>query len=169
MEHDRGFHGWLVFFFVTACLGVLVRAYVIFQAAQLLWLVAGQGNGVVIASSIGRLLVHVGLLLATLRGLWFFLNEDSRTPTFWAILFLASILGALVTYSLIALQATHYQDTTFGAGLWQSLRDGGLRGMGVYLAWALYWMFSKRVRLTYGRNAFEPGANRDAAISPQVT
>jgi hypothetical protein len=169
MEFERGFHGWLVFFFVTTCLGLLVRGYILFQAGQMLRLVLGQGNGVLIASSIGRLLVDAALLCAMLYGLRLFLNEDPLTPTFWAALFLASIVGALATYSLIALQATYYEDTTFGAALWDSLRTGGLRGILVYLAWTLYWIRSKRVRLTYGHNAFEARANRDAAISAQVT
>jgi hypothetical protein len=159
MEFERGFHGWLVFFFVTACLGLAARGFILFQAGQMLLLVIGQAHGIVIASSVVRLLLNAALFLAALQGIRLFLHEDPRTPTFWAALFLVSMLAALANYSLIALQATYYEDTTFGAALRESLWDRGLRGMVVYLAWALYWIRSKRVRFTYGRNAFETPPN----------
>lgn len=169
MEFERGFHGWLVFFFVTTCLGFLLRGLLLFQAGQMLRLVIGQATLALIVASVARVLVAAALFLAMLYGLGLFLNEDPRTPTFWASYFLASIVGAMVNYSLIALQTTYYQDTTFGAALWESLRNGGLRGMLVYLAWSLYWMRSKRVRLTYGRNAFEASTDQGSAVSAQVT
>src|SRR5688572_29528786 len=155
MEFERGFHGWLVFFFATACLGLLARGFILFQTGQMLRLVVGQANGVIIGSSIAQLFVAAALFLATVYGLRLFLNEDPRTPTFWATLCVVSIFGALATFSLIALQTTYYEDTTFGAALWDLVRTGGLPGTLVYLAWTLYWVRSKRVRLTYGRNAFE--------------
>ena len=169
MEFERGFHGWLVFFFVTACLGLLARGYILFQAGEMLRLVLGEDSVLLIAASIARLLVHTALLLAALHGLRLFLDEDPRTPTFWATLFLVSIVGTLVNHSLIAVQTAHFEQTTFGAALRDSLWPEVLRGMAVYVGWALYWMHSTRVRLTYGGNAFAPHPDRRPNISAPVT
>jgi hypothetical protein len=168
MEYDRGFHGWLVFFFVTACLGLLARAFILFQTGRMLRLVVGSGKGILIASVIAQLSIDLALFMAVLHGLRLFVDQDRRTPTFWGALFLASIPGTLATYALMAVQSTYYEDTTFGTALWESLRTGGLRGVLLYLAWALYWMRSKRVKLTYGSNAFERSPDRSADISAQV-
>ena len=82
---------------------------------------------------------------------------------------MSAVLLECLNYALIAYQTTYYDEVSFGSILWQSLRDGGLRGMLVSLVWALYWMRSKRVRLTYGANGFDRGTSLPIEPSTQVT
>jgi len=155
MEYERGFHGWLFFFFITACIGALFRVYILFQASRMLWLVASSGELGLISASVGQLLIAVIFVLAMAFGLLLFANQDSRTPRFWTGYFLAVIPLDIAVYSLIAVQTIYYEQTNFGAAFWGLLRSGGLRGAAISLVWALYWMRSKRVRLTYGTAGFE--------------
>jgi uncharacterized protein DUF2569 len=155
MEFERGFHGWLVFFFVTTCLAVLVRAFLVVQAAQIALLAGHMGQAQLVVASLARLLIEFLLLAAMLYGLRLFLHEDRRTPTYWAAFFLISVPGTLASYALLAVLIASYQNMSFGTAFWETLSPNGLPGIAVYLVWALYWMRSKRVRLTYGAGAFE--------------
>ena len=155
MEYERGFHGWLFFFFISACIGALFRVYILFQASRMLWLVASSGELGLISASVGEVLIAVIFVLAMAFGLLLFANQDSRTPRFWTGYFLAVIPLDIAVYSLIAVQTIYYEQTNFGAAFWGLLRSGGLRGAAISLVWALYWMRSKRVRLTYGTAGFE--------------
>lgn len=155
MEYERGFHGWLFFFFITACIGALFRIYILFLTLRMLLLVASSGELGVISTVVGQLLIDVIFLVAMAFGLRLFANQDARTPRFWAGFFLAAIPLDLAFHSLMAVQMVHYEAASFGAAFWDSLGTGGLRGAAISLAWALYWMRSKRVRLTYGTAGFE--------------
>jgi hypothetical protein len=169
MEYERGFHGWLFFFFITACIGVLLRVYILFQISRILWVVAPLGELGLISAVVGQLLIEVIFLLAMAFGLRLFANQDARTPRFWAGYFLAAIPLELVFYSLIAVETIYYEPTSFGAAFWDSLQAGGLRGAAISLAWALYWMRSKRVRLTYGTAGFERLAEIPVGIANEVS
>ena len=155
MEFERGFHGWLTFFFITACLGALVRAYGVFESGRLLHLVLGNAEDMgVVGTAAGQLLVELGLFGAMLYGLRLFLNEDPRTPRYWTIFFLVSIPAVVAVQACTAFQTAHFGSISFSDALWSLLRSGGLRGMALALIWALYWMRSNRVRLTYGTVGF---------------
>ena len=156
MEFERGFHGWLTFFFVTSCLGVLLRAYALFEAIRVARLVLGHVDDIgVVAASQGQMAIEFALLVAAVYGLRLFLREDRRTPTFWAVFFLISIPATLAVDACTAFQTAYFDRTDFAAAFRSLLATGGLRGMAMSLMWALYWMRSDPVlRLTYGATAF---------------
>jgi hypothetical protein len=160
MEYERGFRGWLVFFFVTICLSALLRAYIVFQTSRMLSLVVGSGHGTLIGSVAAQLVVGIGLLAAECYGIKHFADQDRRTPRYWSAFFLAAVVLQFCNYALIAYQTTFYNDVSFSSALRDTVRDGGLRGMVVSLAWALYWMRSRRVQLTYGTKGFERALTR---------
>jgi hypothetical protein len=58
-----------------------------------------------------------------------------------------------------------YDDISFSSHLWNALIGGGFRSMLLSLVWALYWMRSKRVRLTYGTAGFERPMALDGSAS----
>jgi hypothetical protein len=169
MEYERGFHGWLVFFFITACIGALLRVYILFQVSRMLWLVASSGELGLISATVGEVLIAVILVLAMAFGLRLFANQDARTPRFWAGYFLAAIPLDIAVHALMAVQTTYYEPTSFGAAFLDALRTGGLRGAAISLAWALYWMRSKRVRLTYGTAGFERPTEIPVGIANEVS
>src|SRR4051812_39264428 len=77
MEYERGFHGWLVFFFITMCIGELFRAYTLVQL--LLAAVTLRGNGAGMAATLPAS-VAAGLVgamwIGGLYGLYLFVHAD---------------------------------------------------------------------------------------------
>lgn len=169
MEYERGFHGWLFFFFISACIGLLFRVYIFFQVSRILWVVAPLGKPGLISAVVGQLLIEVIFLVAMVFGLRLFANQDVRTPRFWAGYFLAAIPLEFAFYSLIAVETIYYEPASFWTAFRDSLQTGGLRGAAISLAWALYWMRSKRVRLTYGTAGFERPAEIPVGIANELT
>lgn len=168
MEYERGFHGWLVFFFVTTCFGALARMYILVQTSRTLRYVVGNGEMLLIAAVAAQLLIDAALLVALVFGLKLFSDQDARTPTYWSAFFLAVIPLELLNFAFISYQSTYYNDVTFSSALWNCLRGGGLRGMLLSLVWAVYWMRSNRVRLTYGKNGFDRQPSLPIASSRQI-
>jgi len=165
MEPERGFRGWLVFFYVTSCVGAALRAYWLFQAGATLRLVIGTGSASLIGVVAVRTLVHAGMLIATIYGLLLFAKADRRTPTFWGALLVASIASFIVLDALVSLQTTAV-DAPFATAFWPVLR-AGLPAIALQLAWMVYWIRSVRVRLTFGSTAFiGRAASPASSISP---
>jgi hypothetical protein len=153
-DPERGFRGWLVFFFVTACLGVLVRGYTFALTGQLLWRsLHGAADIAPQWSAILRFVIEAALFIGTVQGLRMFARGDRRTPTYWAAFFLVSIPAILAFDALVAIDLARLDRRDF-AGEFLRLVRGALSGILISLVWALYWMRSRRVRLTYGANAF---------------
>jgi hypothetical protein len=73
-------------------------------------------------------------------------------------------MAGIVTYTSMELG-----EGEFGAAFWRTLREGGLRGMMASLLWALYWMRSQRVRLTFGANAFGRHADAPSTLVAPVS
>jgi len=156
MEHERGFRGWLVFFFVTSCLGAVVRAFSVYRSGvDLRVAITVASSTPVILLVIGQLVVRCSLLVATVYGLLLFARADARTPTFWAVLLFVSVAINLVVDVISAYQTMVFDHASFSLAFWSALQLGGLRSTAVTLIWALYWMRSTRVKLTFGVNAFE--------------
>src|SRR4051812_39249685 len=102
MEHERGFRGWLVFFFVTACLGALARGFILFQTARTLRLVFNTGAATLVGAVIAQLVVDMVLFVAVIYGLRLFADQDPRTPAFWSSFFLAAVPIEMASSALIA-------------------------------------------------------------------
>jgi hypothetical protein len=169
MEYERGFHGWLAFFFVTSCIAAIVQGYYLFLASRGVWLAISTGYGAMItASAVAQSMIITALLIGRLYGLWLFAHEDRRSPAFWSAFLLLVVPADLVIHMLGAYQASTIDGTAFVGELRGQLETTVLRSFAVSLAWALYWMRSRRVRETYGYNglrmpppaptSFEPAA-----------
>ena len=164
-DPERGFRGWLVFFFVTACLGALVRGYTFALTAHSLWrTLHGAADIAPRWSAILRFVIEAALFIGTVQGLRMFARGDRRTPAFWAGFFLVSIPAVLAFDALVAIDLARLDKRDF-AGEFLRLARGALSGILISLVWALYWMRSRRVRLTYGANAFA----RASSVSDDAT
>jgi hypothetical protein len=162
MEFERGFHGWLVLFFASSCLGACLRAYVLFRTSAELRLATESHSFPLLLTVVALLLIRGSLFVATIVGLHMFAKGDSRTPTFWAMLLIASSTANAVSLALGAYEASLLNGDGFAATLWSQLGPWELWSSTGPLVWVFYWMRSTRVRLTFGRNAFS--ASRSAPI-----
>lgn len=101
MEFERGFHGWLVFFYVTTCIAAAFRAYLLFVAGTTFRAALDHGAVSLVLLVVAQLAIQASLLLGTLYGLRLFAIGDARTPTFWGSFFLASIASFIVLDSAV--------------------------------------------------------------------
>ena len=168
MEFERGFHGWLVFFFVTSCIGVCVSAFWLFRAGATLRLATATGSISLITIVILRIAIRAALLVAAIRGLHLFVHADSRTPTFWGAFLIASVILFIALDATTALQAVIVDGASFSVGFWPLVREG-ISPIVLQLVWLLYWIRSVRVRLTFGSNAFARGAESRSSSFARVT
>jgi len=155
---DAGVRGWLALFFCGACAAALVRAWAVGTL--------GVATGTLIASGAlnrifpgiaGAFAIELVLFLLTVNGVRLMVRGDAKTPDFWATVLLASTPALVLFYACVAYSDSVVEGRAFGASFMDHLLErGALRGILVSLLWALYWMKSPRVRLTYGRNAFAP-------------
>jgi len=156
MEYERGFHGWLVFFFLTTCIGAAGRAYFVFRAAtDLRMVMAGNAASAIVISVAAQTLIHVALFGATIAGFWFFAQCRRGTATYWASYELASIVAVVALNLIVAYQAELIDGSP--VSIQSSINANELRSIALQLVWVLYWVRSKRVRLTFGANAFQRG------------
>jgi hypothetical protein len=103
----------------------------------------------------GAFAIEAVLFVLTVSGVRHILRGDAQTPDFWATFLLASMPALLLFYACVAYGASISEGTPFSESLSEHLLNGAtIRGFIAPLLWALYWMKSNRVRLTYGRNAF---------------
>jgi hypothetical protein len=155
MEHERGFRGWLVFFFVTMCIALLVRAFVLWQIGRVLpVLFVREIPAPLKLAVVVQFLIETALILAMIQGLRLFADQDPRTPRFWPLFFLLSVPAVLAIDAIAAFQVATVDKSSFGLQFWELLRSGGARGILLSLCWAAYWSNSKRVLLTYGGAGF---------------
>jgi hypothetical protein len=156
MEYERGFHGWLVFFFLSASIGAAVRAYFGFLSAMdLRMVIASSASFAIISSVVAQALIHLGLFGASLVGLWYFAQCRRGTATYWASVLIASIVAVAVLNLIGAYQVQLIDGTP--VSIQRSIKANELRSVALQLVWVLYWVRSKRVRLTFGANAFQRG------------
>jgi hypothetical protein len=154
-DHQRGFRGWLVYFYAANCIAAVLRGYYLFQSGSSLHVFASaEISAAVLAASVLQTAIHAAFFLATLYGLAVFAKCDPRTAAFWGIFLILSIPGLLALEAIVAYVSSEVQGSEFGDVFWRLLRDGGARAMLFSLLWALYWMRSQRVRLTFGANTF---------------
>jgi hypothetical protein len=71
--------------------------------------------------------------------------------------------------ALIAYQTTYFEAASFASVYRRLMLWNGVRDMLVLLAWALYWVTAKRVRLTYGSNGFERASTAGVQLSGSDT
>jgi hypothetical protein len=163
-EYERGFRGWLVFFFATITLGILYRGYTLvrFVEAAVPVVTLVHPPEVVVWVTV-EVVIRTGVLLACLYGMVLFATGDARTPTYFAIYFLASVAADISLYAIVAHDSTVGTHTSFADSFEGLLRANAL-ALAVMLVWCLYWMRSSRVRLTYGSNAFATNADGDEAV-----
>jgi hypothetical protein len=164
MEHERGFHGWLVFFFLTASIGAAGRAYFVFRAAMDLRMVmAGDASFAIVTSVAAQTLIHLALFGGTIGGLWYFAQCRRATATYWASYLLASIVAVGALNLIGAYQAELIEGAP--VSIQSSMHANDLRSFALQLVWVLYWVRSKRVLLTFGANAFQRGPQSPIADS----
>lgn len=166
---DRGFRGWLMFFFVTVSIGSLLRVYLLYTISAELRIVLSSGALPMIGLVGLELSLEFTLLVATVYGLLLFANGDRRTPTYFAALFLTMLPAETLFFAILAKQLVYLRAMGFAEAFWNELMPRGFRDLVMQLIWAFYWMRSKRVRLTFGATGFEPKAKERVEIAKQVT
>ena len=114
-----------------------------------------NNSGALILATLAQAVIHGALFAASIYGLFIFAKGDSKTPTFWALLLLLSAPASIALDLLDAYQMTLLEPMSFDAAWKAAWEPVGLRATAISLVWALYWMRSKRVRLTFGSNAFK--------------
>ena len=143
MEYERGFHGWLKFFFVTASIGAVLQVYFLVMAGWGVWLAISDDYApLALATTFAQTGVIAVLLVAQLYGLWLFVHEDRRTPSFWSTFLLVSVLGDLLLSLIAAYQLSTMQHTTVKVEFRPLLETNVLRSFAISLVWALYWIRS---------------------------
>jgi putative copper export protein len=155
MEYERGFHGWLVFFFLTMCLGELVRAFSIYRLCHVVYeLVSGHEALAAIASATVAALLIAGLWVGGLYGLLLFMHEDRRSPAYWSGYLLMSFVGEIIFFVAIAYEVSVMTAVPFVQTLADRVTLQSVEGLLMMAVWAGYWMRAKRVRATYGYAGF---------------
>jgi len=155
---DAGVRGWLALFLFGACCAALVRAWAVGTLGLATGTLLARGTRSGLFPGIaGAFTIEAVLFVLTVIGVRHMLRGDTKTPDFWATLLLASAPALVLFYVCVAYSDSVVEGRAFGASFMDHLLErGALRGILVSLLWALYWMKSPRVRLTYGRNAFAP-------------
>jgi hypothetical protein len=144
-----------VFFFVTMCIGLLVRAFVLWQVGRVLpILFVPEIPATLKLAVVVQFLIETALIVGMIQGLRLFADQDPRTPRFWTLFFLLSAPAVLAIDAMAAFQVAFVDKSGFGLQFWELLRAGGARGILLSLCWAAYWISSKRVLLTYGGAGF---------------
>jgi hypothetical protein len=166
MEYERGFHGWLVFFFITMCLGEAVRANTTYRLLSVVYRLVSQHENVAAVSSaaVAAFLV-TALWLGGLYGLVLFALEDQRTPAYWSGYFLASLVGEMLFFVAVAYELSVLTAAPFSQTLADRVTLQAGEGLLIMAVWAGYWMISKRVRATYGTVGFERLTGPRAEVS----
>lgn len=154
MEPDRGFGGWLTWFFISGMGAVIAQGYSLVLRAEILHALSPAlqlpHTRTVLAIEIVRTFILVILFGGRITGLWMFVNEDKRTPAFWTAYFTAAIPLELAFGVLgVATSAVAW----FSEGLAAAVRAHTAETVwpiAFAVAWGLYWRRSRRVRNTYG-------------------
>lgn len=103
MEPDRGFGGWLAFFFISVVSGIAAQGYWLVQGGGSLhaWSTSEQPYArSVLALEAARTVIHAGIFCTLVIGIWLFVNEDRRTPAFWTAYF-AAVIPVDVAFGLL--------------------------------------------------------------------
>ncbi len=169
MEPDRGFGGWLIWFFISTLNGVVYQGYWLVRSGGYLhaWSTSQLPQArVVFGIEAALTFMRIGLFIGRVVGLWLFVNEDRRTPAFWTGYFTAAVPVQLGFRLLGATLASRVLDETFAAAVLANVR-GTLWPITYSVAWALYWRRSRRVRNTYGYTGWRwPPPTEDLQRAP---
>ena len=168
MEYERGFHGWLVFFFVTACIGESVRAFTIYRLVRFIYqLSVAHDSLAAIAAAACAAAIVAALWGGELYGLIIFARGDNRTPAYWSAFLLLSLVGELLFLAAVAFRISVQESEPFTQALADRISFPSTDGILLMAVWAGYWMRSKRVRATYGYAGFtRPNAASTAIGAP---
>ena len=165
MEYERGFHGWLFFFFVTACIGQSVRTYTVYSLVRLVYqLSVANDSWAAILAAVCAAAIILALWLGELYGLVLFAKGDQRTPAFWSAFFLVSLVGEVLFFLAVAFRVSIQASEPFTQSLADRFTFRWIEGLLLMAVWAGYWMRSKRVRATYGY----AGLNRPSAADTMM-
>lgn len=168
LEWERGFRGWLVFFFLSACLSALGEAYLLFQRGRVLAALSRAGAfRTPLAVELCLTLVAAATFVGIVYGLGLFVHEDERTPAFWTGFFLVTIPVSAAVAMLDVYLTRGYARTSLVQALLAALRRRELVTLALKALWVLYWMRSDRVRRTYGHAGFRRAPTEPAA-QPQT-
>lgn len=157
MEYERGFRGWLAFFFITSCVGVLQRCYTLFRMGAVLEHAFALGApALAVCAVVVAVLIIAALLIGSIYGLRLFVNEDRRTPAFWTRYLIVQLVADVLYFACLAFYRSMASDEGYMGVFAEYFTSGFLFGFLVMACWAAYWMRSKRVRATYGYSGFGP-------------
>jgi hypothetical protein len=169
MEFERGFHGWLVLFFAGSCLAAVLRGLALFRTGAELRLAVNDHDPSLLLTVLALVVIRAILFAATIVGLALFAKASTHTPDYFALLLLGSVLANGLLFFLNVREGALLNGGAFAADLWSRFGESELRAAAVALVWALYWMRSVRVRLTFGRNAFSPRPAPTVQAAAQAT
>jgi hypothetical protein len=152
-EPDRGFRGWLVWFFWTSLLSIAFGIYFIIDDVRAIvewWQSDDPAAKVWIGALCLNAAVVAGFCIASVVGLILFARGDRRTPAFWTIYFACTLLttpALTLMFAIITVRTDPLSDAgslplDWDRGLWLAVI--------VNASWLLYWARSRRVYLTYG-------------------
>jgi hypothetical protein len=152
MEPDRGFGGWLMWFFISSAITVFGEGRALVRLGEYLQLYSAShmpNVRTVLAIEVLRTLIRVIMFSALVIGLWLFAHEDRRSPAFWTAYFVAVIpLNLAFAVLGVAVSALAW-DVRVAAAV-RIHAPEAYWPIAVAVAWGLYWRRSRRVRNTYG-------------------
>lgn len=151
LEWDRGFHGWLIVWFLTTVLalaGHVVNMLRVGRMGPVWWSTAGAHVWFFRISAVVDVIWVVAVFVALVYGLALFLDEDKATPRFWTRYFVTIAIVGSALYLFHSYRMARWQDVPVAMILrqkpWSPVLSAALS-----IVWALYWSRSKRVRNTY--------------------
>ena len=151
LEWDRGFHGWLIVWFLTTVLALAAHVASMLRVGRMgaaWWSIGGADVWLFRISAVVDVLWVIAIFAAIVYGLALFLDEDKATPQFWTCYFVTVAIVGSALYLFHSYRTARLQDVPVAMILrqkpWPPVFSAALS-----IVWAFYWSRSKRVRNTY--------------------